>query len=185
MSSTETDAEAMYPGLSGPGPFIVTHNGRRFHVRMQTANEVFAFLQRWQGQSVNYALTQNGYAVHTVPADRWSDIERDDYGNTARNVMYGDPYHNSGACRRGGPDERENCAGCVLRGYTPRGGWGDDINVRRDGPNYAGWARVYVESQTAIPARWRDAFERELHSDNEAYAAALALSVATFGVHFH
>lgn len=80
----------------------------------------------------------------------------------ALNVMRDSHYP---GCK-GDPD---NCAACAIR----TGG--------EEGPNYAGWARVYVEAGQPIPGKWRDAFERERHSDNKAYAQALEESIAHFG----
>lgn len=71
---------------------------------------------------------------------------------------------------------RENCGACVLAGYG--------VKPAEEGPNYAGWARIYVEARRPVPADWRGAFRRELASDNRAYAGALARSIATFGVTF-
>jgi len=65
--------------------------------------------------------------------------------------------------------EVDNCGKCQLT-------HGDD-----DGPNYAGWARLYIEAGRAIPEKWRAAFQRELDSDNKSYANALRRSIATFG----
>ena len=74
--------------------------------------------------------------------------------------------------------ERENCGACTLRGYRPR----DAEYKRTDGPNYAGWARDYVQAGYSIPRQWRKAFERETASSNLRYAQALARDVATWGV---
>lgn len=65
--------------------------------------------------------------------------------------------------------DADNCSYCALT----HGG--------SDGPNYSGWARLYIEAQRPIPKKWRGAFESELASDNRAYADALARSIATFG----
>ena len=83
------------------------------------------------------------------------------------------------------PLTRENCGACVLNGYRPRGGYGDpEMDAPGAGPNYAGWARIYVEAGRPIPAKWRRAFEEQLHSDNSAYSRALERSIATFVVRF-
>lgn len=91
---------------------------------------------------------------------------------------------------------RENCGACVLGGY----GATDD-----DGPNYAGWARAYVQARRPVPSKWRNAFLAELGETNgpvntewsqyaqsnhgpadhpTPYAAALHDDVATWGVLF-
>ena len=50
------------------------------------------------------------------------------------------------------------------------------------GPNYAGWARVYVEAERPIPETWRNAFYDELVSDNQEYKKSLEESIRFFGV---
>jgi hypothetical protein len=70
-------------------------------------------------------------------------------------------------CRLKDPD---NCSGCALR----TGG--------EEGPNYAGWARVYIEAGVRIPRKWKAAFLRELRSPNLAYAEALLESIGEFGM---
>ena len=84
------------------------------------------------------------------------------------------------------PLERENCGACVLEGYKPPGGYGDpELDAPGAGPNYAGWARVYVQAQRPIPAKWRQAFfEQRYHSGNAAYSAALERDIATWGLVF-
>lgn len=114
--------------------------------------------------------------------EKWSPTEASKHMASARNVLYGDPYHMAGKCRHGSAMERMSCSGCAIRGYEPRGGWGDGFSVRDDGPNYAGWARIYVEGQRSIPEKWRNAFEAERNSDNVAYERALEISINTFGV---
>lgn len=98
--------------------------------------------------------------------------------NTAWNCFR--HWHGSDKSR----DVRMNCGACALEGYEPRRGWGDGFSVKRDGPNYAGWARVYVEACRVIPNKWKGAFRRELRSDNKAYTQALWVSILLFGVRF-
>lgn len=81
--------------------------------------------------------------------------------------------------------ERESCSACVLTGYLSRDSRADGIRPS-DGPNYAGWARVYVEAGYAIPAKWRRAFARaglgdDSESPNPAYFDALGRDLVTFG----
>lgn len=69
---------------------------------------------------------------------------------------------------------RENCGACVLNGY----------HATKDGPNYSGWARVYVQASKAIPRKWWDAFEAQLQDhDNPGYVSALKTDIATWGIH--
>lgn len=77
----------------------------------------------------------------------------------------------------------EHCAACVLGGYSPKYRRQEGYEPDRDGPDYAGWARVYVEAQRAIPAKWRQAFAEQGH-DNKGYYDALGRSIVTFGVRF-
>jgi hypothetical protein len=77
----------------------------------------------------------------------------------------------------------EHCAACVLSGYSPKYRRDENYEPERDGPDYAGWARVYVEAQRAIPAKWRNAFADQ-GKDNRAYYDALGRSIMSFGVRF-
>lgn len=74
--------------------------------------------------------------------------------------------------------ERESCAACVLRGFVSDSAREDGYQDS-DGPNYAGWRRVYVQAGYPIPERWRTAFA--LDTDNQAYNDALGRDLVTFG----
>lgn len=77
---------------------------------------------------------------------------------------------------------RASCGACVLNGYQDRD---DNEHDYSSGPNYAGWARIYVEAARAIPKKWHEAFKAELlRTDNPAYVEALKSDIATFGVRF-
>jgi hypothetical protein len=102
---------------------------------------------------------------HAGAAKPWSADESRQHSNTARHILLETHYAPDHA-RNPDPD---NCAACAIR----MGG--------AEGPNYAGWARIYIEAKKPIPGKWRGAFERELASDNKAYANALRRSIATFG----
>lgn len=79
-------------------------------------------------------------------------------------------FKHSYAHKRPDPD---NCGACAL------------TDLRQDSPNYAGWARVYVEAQRPIPVKWVDAFFKEcFRQDNRAYTKALADSIRHFKVRF-
>ena len=54
--------------------------------------------------------------------------------------------------------------------------------LRKDYPNYAGWARIYVEAGQTITKKQADAFMQELESDNTAYVEALKQSILYFGL---
>jgi hypothetical protein len=82
------------------------------------------------------------------------------------------------------PLTRESCGACVLGGYIPRYMAGEEGYKKSDGPNYAGWARVYIQARRVIPRKWNKAFHAELESDNTAYASALQRDIEVFGVTF-
>jgi len=75
---------------------------------------------------------------------------------------------------------RENCGACVLNGYMSSADRKSGALKVADGPNYAGWARVYVQAGSSIPRRWRKAFQAERDSDNRLYAEALERDIATW-----
>lgn len=110
--------------------------------------------------------------------DKWTEQEARQLRAIAQKLFR--DHWNHGSSR----EERENCGACCLSGYTPRGGWGDTELDAIPQPNYAGWARLYVEAGRAIPRKFRKAFDAELHSENKAYANALQKSINTFGVTF-
>jgi hypothetical protein len=86
----------------------------------------------------------------------------------------------SHAFREDTPDAvRASCDACLLNGFGT-GGSGPDAT----GPNWAGWARVWVQAQYRIPGQWREAFEAERASNNEQYAAALKRDIDAYGVEF-
>lgn len=72
-------------------------------------------------------------------------------------------------CKHRDPD---NCSGCALT----TGG--------EEGPNYAGWPLAYMANKHTIPAKWFSAFERELASDNRAYADNIKKHIVQYGVSF-
>ena len=78
---------------------------------------------------------------------------------------------------------RQNCGACILNGYLGQYERSQGQKVS-DGPNYAGWARVYVQARRVIPRKWHKAFEDELESDNTAYSNALKRDIEVFGVTF-
>lgn len=72
------------------------------------------------------------------------------------------------------PLTRENCGACVLNGYVPRG------EPRNQPPNYAGWARVFVQTGKGVKRKWL--LEELSRTDNAVYLAALLRDIATHGV---
>lgn len=153
----------------------------------ENENEAFAWLQRHQGQSVSWAMEHEGYAFE--PVEPWDDADARHHAAMARNVLYGDEFHNQRGCVREGRLGRENCGPCCLLGYEPRGGFGDGYSVKQHGPNYGGWLRIYVEARRPVPAEWRHLVAEEISQKgathpNAHYARALARSIATFGIRF-
>ena len=71
-----------------------------------------------------------------------------------------------------------NCVHCCLRGE----GLPNTADDQGRAPNYAGWARLYVQAERTIPARFAQAFAEELNSSNEAYRYALIYDIAHWGV---
>lgn len=150
--------------------------------------------------STDHAMRHEGYGVRTLPAPVlvWTDDERRRHADTARNVMRHERWHDTGRVPAdyadtypdGWPadefaDIRSSCGGCALRGH----GAHDDDGWAPFGPNYAGWARIYVESGTPVPDVWRDAFLSELDDTDDdgtvtPYARCLRVSVRTFGVRY-
>lgn len=100
----------------------------------------------------------------------WSLKEATRHRDTARQCIYRHDHNPSDRT----PIVRENCGACVLNGYVPRG------EKRGERPNYAGWARIFVEVGKPMPREW---LEAELaRTDNAPYVAALKRSIVTFGV---
>lgn len=95
-------------------------------------------------------------------AEAWNETEATHYRQTAMQCLRHDYEHKN-------PDPL-NCGGCALR-------QGDS-----QGPNYAGWQRIYVEAGLVVPRKWKRAFFRAFNADNQRYADALARSCKTFGV---
>lgn len=116
---------------------------------------------------------------HRRVYEPWEPEEADQQRRMAIQLIRGDEWHRSGACRSGRVWERMSCSTCALLGYEPREGWGDGYSVKRDGPNYGGWERAYVQAGQPIPAKWRIAFVQE--GDNEAYYDALGRDIVTYG----
>lgn len=152
--------------------FMLTHDGEPVSGK-QHAGEmgVMSEMLRAQPFSTDYATTWGGYAVIPVELDIWPADEAAALATKARR-MFRDHGHEM---TFDDADERDmvmsSCGACALNGYGA-----DD-----DGPNYGAWARTYVQAGRKILPEWRAAFERELESDNRAYAAALARDVRTFG----
>jgi len=80
-------------------------------------------------------------------------------------------------------DYRDQCGACVLKGYLSDSAKADGYD-ESEGPNYAGWARCYVQAERTVPFQWFGAFCDSLTSNNTAYANALKRDIATWGVRF-
>ena len=72
-------------------------------------------------------------------------------------------------CNHRDPD---NCGACAL------------TDLRQDEPNYAAWPLAYIENDRVVPAKWRDAFVRQMNSTNPLYRDHLRERVETLGVRF-
>jgi hypothetical protein len=110
-----------------------------------------------------------------LSGNRWSESEAANLQRTARR-LFRDHGHTGYADKL----TRDNCGACALAGY----GESTDGGRAPLAPNYAGWARDYVQAGRGIPARWVDAFGAELSGENQRYADALRRDVATFGARF-
>lgn len=93
--------------------------------------------------------------------DKWDESQRVNLGAISRHLLADHSYNHM----KRDPD---NCGACAL---NPCDG---------TSPNYAGWARVYVEAKKPIPADWL--IEELTENDNISYLEALAKSVNTFGL---
>ncbi len=73
-------------------------------------------------------------------------------------------------CKHRDPD---NCSGCAL------------TDERQAEPNYSAWPLAYMENRRVIPAKWRDAFIREMNrADNHLYAENVRKTMEKYGVRF-
>lgn len=73
-------------------------------------------------------------------------------------------------CKHRDPD---NCGACAL------------TDTRQDAPNYSAWPLAYIRNGRTIPAKWREAFKRELaRTDNLPYVANLQRHIVEHGVRF-
>lgn len=66
----------------------------------------------------------------------------------------------------------DNCQACAL------------TNEKQESPNYSAWPLAYMENHRTIPAKWREAFKRELASQNVAYAQNVKRTMDRLGVRF-
>lgn len=175
------------------GPVRVLRDGAPVSPLLPSTDAACAWLLRHQAQSFSWALAFEGYSIESAGAEPWAPAERRAHEGAALRVLAGDGSRGHGHQLRFTPAQREeeeltrdNCGPCVLRGWNELPG-ADPAERRRNPrlrPNYAGWARLYVEARRPVPDRWRDAFTAELNGDNERYVAALSRSLATFGVRF-
>jgi hypothetical protein len=108
-------------------------------------------------------------------AEPWDRKTAEQLAAQARQLMRCEQFGNH--------QHRDQCGACVLRGYLSKSAKADG-QKDSDGPNYAGWARVYVQAKQPIRREWIAAFEGQRNSENKAYAAALERDLATFGVEF-
>jgi hypothetical protein len=134
---------------------------------MADVGSVYAYAHKKFGWSFDSMLAvphRGKYGSHADETVKpWPPEEARHHQGTARRFFTeGHSYRHKGI-------DADNCGYCALT----HGG--------SEGPNYAGWARLYVEAQRTIPSKWRAAFQEELDSDNKAYSHALRRSIKTFG----
>jgi len=122
-----------------------------------------------RGELVTVRQADSGRMLSIEHADPWAPIDARVLTRQARYLL-----SNHGAQHDEATDEvvRENCGACVLAGF----------GATDDGPNYAGWERIYAQSYEPVPAPWRAAFFAALDHENRCYADAFARDLATFGV---
>lgn len=95
---------------------------------------------------------------------RWNEKEAQQLRAVSRQIVWE-------SCRCDDALSRENCGGHVLRGVIRKG-------VVTCEPNYAGWARIYVEAGILIKP---ELLARELaRTDNVLYVEALKRDLETF-----
>lgn len=138
------------------------------------------------------------YALTDVDAEPWPADGSESFGETPAamvrraTAMLTEHGH---AWRFSTREDREltrsNCGACALSGYGLT-----DRDIRRCGPDYAGWARVYVQAGRPVPIGWSAPLWRELAGAgridpdgqtgdaNDRYGNALRRDVATFGLMF-
>lgn len=68
---------------------------------------------------------------------------------------------------------RDNCGACALRRY------GDE-----NGPNYAGWLRIYIQLGWRVPKKHYDAEIAYADAENTQYRHAISRDVSTWGIKF-
>lgn len=148
---------------------ILTRDGQA--VWAGDTNQALGAALRLVPYSWDHATTWEGYGELDVPP--WDAETSTQQARLARQLLKCEG-HGQWA---GDVLTRENCGACVLRGYgMTENGW--------DAPNYAGWARIYVQARRPVPEAWRAAFLSELNDENERYRDALRRDVLTYGVTF-
>lgn len=185
-----------YAMPEGNGPVRVLRDGQPVSPVLPGVDDAFAWLQRHQSMSVDWAMRHEGYAVEKVPAEPWPDDAADRHGRQqlramAENVLrHEHPPVGSAAFREwaGGTDEgielvRDNCHACALLD-----GWGEipaaESKTGHHEPNGA-FPRTHIEAGRPIPRRWAAALVWYLNSDhNPGHRDALARDLATWGVRY-
>lgn len=107
----------------------------------------------------------------------WPLEEQLSESRMARAQIRGDEHHRE-TCGKApwSLTERDSCGTCALLG------WGSHNEQHgTPAPNYAGWARVYVQAREPVPRQWFAAFVAELNDTNENYRDCLRRDVATYG----
>lgn len=159
--------------------YVVTRDGLpisgRFH-----ASEMGAVgeLLRFQPMSVDWAMRHEGYGIAEHEGETWPTEKRAELASTARALFRRHEHPDTFTDADDERMTRENCGACALAGY------GADTDEGRAplAPNWAGWARAWVQAGRRISPEYVDGFRAELASpDNARYAAALATDIRTYG----
>lgn len=172
----------------------------RFYLITRDGEPVAAYLtesQRGAGLAADYHPAAR-YVFAERDAAPWPDDGSESFGRTPRAMeatsagLLADHAHGWRFTSAGERKlARSHCAACALSGYGMTA-----AQLRVSGPDYAGWARVYVQASRAVPAGWSAPFWRELAGAgridpdgqtgdaNERYGDALRRDVATFGLRF-
>lgn len=173
---------ATHPG-SNNGDIRATAHGSRAVVRIDPALYMVDNHRRAAEKlAAKLGLTLSGEAIADDRPSRYrfptiapwpADVARELRATAWR--MFSDHGHGSHWDKL----TREACGTCALNGYHDRA-------IAREesapvAPNYAGWARLYIQAGRPIPAKYADGFRAELANDNIRYVDALRRDIVTFG----
>lgn len=99
-------------------------------------------------------------------AEKWTDAEAQRFTRTAQYILRTHGPHSDQIAR-------DNCAACAVNTYTAT-----------EGPNYAGWLRLYIQARKPVPRKHYDAEMAMGERENELYHKAILRDIATYGIKF-